>query len=400
LSEAAVPAGGDAWSGGARPLGAHSKKFGMWLFIMSDSITFAGLLIAYSYARLSSAWPTPLPFDASSITLSTAMTFILLSSSLTMVLGVNRANQGDRKAAFKWIMLTALGGLGFVVLHSYEWLHIISHHQLFKEGSTLPMMWGTFFAITGMHMLHVTIGVGYLVVLGVQYVNGKFKAIDVEVLGLYWHFVDLVWMFVFPLLYLMSTNIEHVSGAGATGAVSALSLGFLGFFVLLAVLVAVWLGMFLGGAAGFGVACATLGKANRDIVANLRVLLGKSKATPGAHAEHAAHGMQENYVVWGVLLVLTLVEVALAYIHLPLLMMLVILMGLSLIKAALIVGYFMHMKFERLSFVLAIVPATVVIILLLNIFMPDGFRRNEFRELYDPPEPIPMEPKKSDAEHH
>lgn len=199
-------AGGDIWSGGVRPLGAHSKKFGMWLFIVSDSITFAALLFAYSYIRLANVWPTP--FDASSVTLSTAMTAILLSSSLTMVIAVDAANKKNRDKAALFTLLTALGGIGFVVLHSYEWWHIIHHHHLFAAGSTLPMIWGTFFAATGMHMLHVTVGVGYLVVLALQYKGGKFKAIDIEVAGLYWHFVDLVWMFVFPLIYLMSTNIE------------------------------------------------------------------------------------------------------------------------------------------------------------------------------------------------
>ncbi|MCW8131316.1 MAG: cytochrome c oxidase subunit 3 [Planctomycetota bacterium] len=185
----------------------------MWLFIVSDSITFAALLFAYSYVRLSNVWPTP--FHGHSIVTSTAMTFVLLSSSLTMVLAVDAANKKLRDKAVLWTMLTALGGLIFVVLHTMEWLGIINDHLMplikageeTKSGWTMPMVWGTFFAATGMHMLHVTVGVGYLVVLALQYKNGKFKAIDIEVAGLYWHFVDLVWMFVFPLIYLMSAKI-------------------------------------------------------------------------------------------------------------------------------------------------------------------------------------------------
>lgn len=198
---------GDVWAGGVRPYGAHSKKFGMWLFIVSDSITFAALLFAYSFVRVANiSWPTP--FNMNSIILSTSMTFVLLSSSLTMVLGVAAAQKKNRDAAAFWILMTALGGLAFVVLHTYEWMHTIHAYGLFKEGTTLSMMWGTFFAATGMHMLHVTVGVFYLVGLAIQYKGGKFKPIDVEVAGLYWHFVDLVWMFVFPLIYLMSTKID------------------------------------------------------------------------------------------------------------------------------------------------------------------------------------------------
>ncbi|MBI3830342.1 MAG: cytochrome c oxidase subunit 3 [Planctomycetes bacterium] len=182
----------------------------MWLFIVSDSITFAALLFAYSFVRMANLeWPTP--FHAASILKSTTMTFVLLSSSLTMVLAVDRANKKQRDKASFWIMMTALGGLAFVVLHSWEWIELI--HEWVQpakaaNGGVLPMMWGTFFAATGMHMLHVTAGVFYLVGLALQYKGGKFKPIDVEVAGLYWHFVDLVWMFVFPLIYLMSTKIE------------------------------------------------------------------------------------------------------------------------------------------------------------------------------------------------
>ncbi|MCZ7645767.1 MAG: cytochrome c oxidase subunit 3 [Planctomycetota bacterium] len=202
-----APAKDDPWYGGRHPFAIDSKKFGMWLFIASDSITFAAILFAYTYVRLSDPdWP--LVFNAGSVALSTLMTFVLLTSSLTMVLGVAAANAGKRKQAALWTFATALGGLAFIVIHAWEWSHVI--HGL-PEGP-LPLMWCAFFTATGMHMLHVTVGFFYLTIVGLAYLGGKFKPIDIEVAGLYWHFVDLVWMFVFPMIYLMSTDMTKGFG--------------------------------------------------------------------------------------------------------------------------------------------------------------------------------------------
>lgn len=153
-------------------------------------------------------------------------------------------------------------------------------------------------------------------------------------------------------------------------------MGIVWFVLLLAVLAGVWLGLIFGAAAGWCALCAALGRANKDIVAFLRGEL----LSPKPEAAHKEHGMTENYIVWGVLLTLTVVEVGLAYMQVNLLVMLVTLIGLSLIKAALIVGFFMHMKFEKKSFVLTIIPATVVTILLLDVLFPDGMRALAFRD--------------------
>ncbi len=242
--------------------GAYSKKVGMWLFLASDSLTFGALLFAFSYNRLSmAAWPTP--FGKESIANATIMTACLLSSSLTMVLGVFAAQRHDRAWTRNWLLATMVFGTAFIVLHAMEWTKLIG------EGLTLPGFPKTagsgayaavsqavpqfpacFFGLTAMHMLHVTIGVIYLGVialrkmflpiLAVLWALGYFlipsdnvfhyginalllglvlaavilflkpkdyDAHDVEVSGLYWHFVDLVWMFIFPLVYLMSTKI-------------------------------------------------------------------------------------------------------------------------------------------------------------------------------------------------
>jgi len=209
MSEAKAATMDSVWQGGGSPYAIGSKKFGMWLFIISDALTFSALLVAYTYLRLSTPnWPTPFHFSPS-IIFSSVMTFCLLSSSLTMVMAVHAMNHGNRKATVGWILATIVGGLAFVVLHISEWLNLINHEHVTPFGNEwgVPLFGGTFFALTGLHMTHVIIGVIYLGIIAFAVGRGKFKYEDVEVSGLYWHFVDLVWMFIFPLVYLMSAKI-------------------------------------------------------------------------------------------------------------------------------------------------------------------------------------------------
>src|SRR5437588_6804079 len=150
--------------------GTYSKKIVMWLFLASDSLTFGALLFAYSYGRISNpSWPTP--FGKESIINATIMTACLLSSSLTMVLGVLAAHRGDMAKVRNWLLATMFFGAAFVVLHAIEW------SKLIHEGMTpftnpwapsVPQFGGTFFTLTGMHMLHVTIGVIYLGVVALR----------------------------------------------------------------------------------------------------------------------------------------------------------------------------------------------------------------------------------------
>jgi cytochrome c oxidase subunit III len=193
------------WDGGRSPYLVNSKKFGMWLFIISDALTFSALIMAYTYLRLSTPnWPLPFHFSPS-IIFSTVMTFCLLSSSLTMVMAVHAMHHNNRASTVKWLLATIVGGAAFVVLHAMEWRNLI-HEGVTPWGNPWgePLFGATFFGITGLHMTHVIIGVIYLAIITVGVGRGKFKYEDVEVSGLYWHFVDLVWMFVFPLIYLMS----------------------------------------------------------------------------------------------------------------------------------------------------------------------------------------------------
>ncbi len=195
------------WSGGASPFGINSKKLGMWLFIVSDTLTFSALLVSYAYVRLATPdWPRPFEIWPA-IAKSSFMTFVLLSSSLTMVLAVAAAHRHDVKKAVRYLILTMICGAAFVLIHATEWV------TLFHEGVTpwsnpwgVPLFGGTFFGLTGLHMVHVTIGVVYLAIICAGYSKGKWTADHVEVSGLYWHFVDLVWMFIFPLVYLLSVN--------------------------------------------------------------------------------------------------------------------------------------------------------------------------------------------------
>ena len=205
------------WGGGTFPYRVGHRKLGMWLFIVSDAMTFSALLIGYSYMRASSLqWPTPFKFSPS-ITFSTIMTLCLLASSFTMVMAVAASARRDFKKIRLWIGGTMLGGLTFLVLHIYEWMHLINDEGL--RPFSLPAEWlhrwpqapplfgATFFAITGLHMFHVLTGVLYLAVIAMRVKRLKHE--DVEISGLYWHFVDLVWMFVFPLIYLMSVDMGH-----------------------------------------------------------------------------------------------------------------------------------------------------------------------------------------------
>jgi heme/copper-type cytochrome/quinol oxidase subunit 3 len=195
------------WDGGVLPYSVGHKKLGMWLFIVSDALTFSALLIGYSYLR----FPRPIGRHLSSLAqyrFSSLMTFCLLSSSLTWC-WVNAAQRQDRAGTVKWILLTIVGGVAFMGLHLKEWTN------LFHEGITLvsnpwgvPQFGATFFGITGLHMFHVLTGVLYLAGMAVGVSRGKYGAEHVEVCGLYWHFVDLVWMFVFPLVYLLSVKMH------------------------------------------------------------------------------------------------------------------------------------------------------------------------------------------------
>jgi heme/copper-type cytochrome/quinol oxidase subunit 3 len=180
---------------------ATTGKVGMWIFLVTDAMTFGGLLLAYGILRAGNRqWPTPtsvlgIPFTA-------VMTFVLIVSSLTMVLGLDEAKRKNRLGAVKWLLATAGGGIFFLCGQVYEYRHLI------HEGFTLPSgnFPATFFVITSFHGAHVFTGVCYLLITAFGVWRGKHLengANFVEITGLFWHFVDLVWILVFTLVYLI-----------------------------------------------------------------------------------------------------------------------------------------------------------------------------------------------------
>ena len=188
--------------------GIQTKKLAMWLFITADAATFGAVLFAYGYLRVGAAnWSRPFAFFPSILN-GIVMTVVLLTSSLTMLTAVAAAQRGRTAACVRWMGATALLGAVFAALHLREWF------KMFHEGwspSTNPMggppqFGATFFGITGLHLLHVTCGVLAIVVIALMVRRGRLTAVHVETTGLYWHFVDLVWMFVFPLVYLMNAR--------------------------------------------------------------------------------------------------------------------------------------------------------------------------------------------------
>lgn len=206
MSQADLTVQGDAPALSVGPVFAiPTKKLAMWLFIIADTMTFAACLVAYGFVRNGSAtWPRPFH----SITNVAIMTFVLLTSSLTMLIGLRAAQKGNKARAFTWIMVTALLGIVFALLHIREWLGLIHEGmRMFANPWGDPLFGASFFSVTGLHLTHVTCGVIALLAVGIRYKRGRYNSNDIEVLGLYWHFVDLVWMFVVPLVYLL--NLAH-----------------------------------------------------------------------------------------------------------------------------------------------------------------------------------------------
>ena len=191
------------WGGGKSPFGTSWSKFMMWIFLISDALTFAAFLIAYGFVRnVAGEWPKQT--EVFNMVLITFMTFVLISSSAVMAMAVGAARASDPKKATLFLFLTILGGLIFLGCQAFEWTHFI------EEGATLTHNpWGvaqfaaSFFVITGFHGFHVFTGVTILAIVAIRAAMGKYSPDGVENAGLYWHFVDVVWVFVFAFFYLL-----------------------------------------------------------------------------------------------------------------------------------------------------------------------------------------------------
>ncbi|MBN9484158.1 MAG: cytochrome oxidase subunit III [Bacteroidetes bacterium 43-93] len=235
------------WGGGRSPFNVSYGKMMMWFFLLSDAFTFGAFLISYGTTRFFSAvWPDAnhvfhaFPFAGEAnlpLLFVSLMTFILIMSSVTMVLAVHAGHYGDRNGVIKWLLWTIVGGICFLSCQAWEWTHLhsqgawwgsftdaatpISHIEHFfnmKEpavAAALPAhgmqathdFYNYFFTITGFHGGHVASGVVFLIMVLINTVNGTYDQRGhyemVEKIGLYWHFVDLVWVFVFTCFYLL-----------------------------------------------------------------------------------------------------------------------------------------------------------------------------------------------------
>jgi cytochrome c oxidase subunit III len=196
-----------AWSEES-PYRIPSRKLAIWLFIISDAVTFGSFLFAYGYVRVGTAnWIKPFDFSPTIVN-GMVMTFVLLTSSVTMLGAFESAKNKNRSQCMIWLGVTMLLGLLFAILHIREWLRMIDEGwRMFQNPIGGPALFGaTFFSITGLHLMHVIAGVVAIAVVAIKYSRARMDAGHVETVGLYWHFVDVVWMFVFPLVYLMNTK--------------------------------------------------------------------------------------------------------------------------------------------------------------------------------------------------
>jgi heme/copper-type cytochrome/quinol oxidase subunit 3 len=189
-------------------------KLGMWVFLAGDAMSFGGLLAGYGALRYATSGPEvpealrwPVPSEVLGVQLTAFMTFLLICSSVTMVKALAAIKEGDQRGLRMFLLLTISGGLTFLGLQAYEWSHLI------HEGLGLASNpWGasqfgtTFFMTTGFHGCHVFGGVVYLSCVLLKGLRGGYSATNyngVEAVGLYWHFVDLVWILVFTFVYLL-----------------------------------------------------------------------------------------------------------------------------------------------------------------------------------------------------
>ena len=179
-------------------------KLGMWVFLAGDAMSFGVILAVYGVLRSGDPhWPNPK--EVLGINLTAFMTFLLICSSLTMVKALEAVKKGDQAGLKKFLGLTILGGAAFLGMQAYEWTHLIEHRlPEVSLGFAHDLFSSTFFILTGFHGCHVLGGVIYLSCILAHAGNyGPERHNPVEIVGLYWHFVDLVWILVFTFVYLV-----------------------------------------------------------------------------------------------------------------------------------------------------------------------------------------------------
>lgn len=207
------------WSADRQTFQVPWGKAMMWIFLLSDTFIFTSFLVGYGHDRVSTAAAWPNASEVFSLTifgqsmpliLIAIMTFVLITSSGTMAMAVNYGYRGNRSRAAALMLITAAFGAIFVGMQAFEWTKLIQEGVRPWENPFGAEQFGaTFFMVTGFHGLHVSAGVIYLVVIAKKVIRGDYERGAqggnyeiVEITGLYWHFVDLVWVFIFAFFYL------------------------------------------------------------------------------------------------------------------------------------------------------------------------------------------------------
>jgi cytochrome c oxidase subunit 3 len=195
-----------------------ASTLGMWVFLVTEIMFFGGLFLAYAIYRREFAGVFALASNTLDVVIGAVNTAVLLCSSYTMVLAVRAAQIGSRKALIVFLILTILLGGIFLGVKAYEWNQKFEEHHVpgpsfHLEGTTAQgpaqLFFSLYFTMTGLHALHMVIGEGLLLFLLWQAYAGKYAPsyyTPVDVGGLYWHFVDVIWIFLFPLLYLIARH--------------------------------------------------------------------------------------------------------------------------------------------------------------------------------------------------
>jgi len=204
------------WSADKQAFDMPWGKLMMWIFLLSDTFIFSIFLTSYMKVRIAATDPWPNASEVFALhiggmhlplLLIAIMTFILITSSGTMAMAVNFGYRGDKRRTVLFILLTALFGASFVGMQAFEWTKLITEEGIRPWGNPMgaAQFGSTFFMITGFHGMHVTGGVIYLLWVARRVHSGYYddKGFEiVEIAGLYWHFVDLVWVFIFAFFYL------------------------------------------------------------------------------------------------------------------------------------------------------------------------------------------------------
>jgi len=191
----------------------QASKLGMWLFLFTEMLLFAGLFIVYSIYRFKNAEAFHLASNELSVFVGTVNTIILLVSSATIAMSITAIQLNNKKLALIFLSITVILGLVFLVNKYFEWGHHITEHiypgssVLSLRGQGDVLFYGLYFFMTGLHALHIIVGLVFIGFMFVFITKDRINSgsyVQLENCGLYWHLVDMIWIFLFPLFYLIT----------------------------------------------------------------------------------------------------------------------------------------------------------------------------------------------------